>query len=477
MKYLIGFLTSLIATTALAKIDAAVNIRVASQGTAPVLIRMKAEANLSKARLISNRPARIQYVYDVLRKTAWRSQRNLLSQLKSQRVSYQSFHITNAVAVPAADLGLLKIIEALPEVRDIVLDVSIQKRPSPIDLRIPPFRSGRLPSNLEDMNVHKVWDEFKSRGQGIVMAGQDSGFAWQHPALMNKYRGRGKGGSVSHNYNWHDAIKQCAEPCDDSGHGTHTLGSMLGDDGKGNQIGVAPEATWIGCRNMDKGVGRASTYLDCFEFLLTPYPRGGNPKVDGRADLAPHIVNNSWACPKTEGCRGDEFIGAVRAMKAAGIMVVVAIGNDGPNCRTANDAPGSYHGEVLSVGAYSHSDRTVARFSSRGPSGWNGGIGPDVVAPGAAIRSSVPKGGLGDGFYDYMSGTSMAAPHAAGVIALLWSAKPELIGQIDETVALLKKTAKGLTGQTCGSFEGSLVPNAVAGHGLIDAYELIKAAQ
>lgn len=489
MKYLMGILVFLFAAVSFAEVDPAVRAKLSAFGKADVLVRMKAEPNLSKARMILDRTARIQYVYDILTKTARRSQRSLLAKLKGRGISYQSFHIVNAVAINNASPLLLNIVAAHPEVKDIILNVQVTRKPEPVDLRIPRLQLGRLPSNLEDMNVEKVWTELGARGKGIVLAGQDSGFAWLHPALKSQYRGFGNG-FINHNYNWHDAIHKplkavtaellcrndSPEPCDDSGHGTHTLGSMLGDDGQGNQIGVAPEAKWIGCKNMDRGTGNAATYLECFEFLFTPYPQGGNPKTDGRADLAPHIINNSWACPASEGCRGDEFVSAVKAMKAAGIMVVAAIGNEGPGCGTAMDAPGSYHGELLSVGAYSHYDKAVSSFSSRGPSKWNGGIGPDIVAPGSAIRSSVPSGGLGDGLYDYKSGTSMAAPHAAGVVALLWSAKPNLIGRIDETIALMKKTAKGMTGQTCGSFKGSEIPNAVAGHGLIDAYQLIKSA-
>lgn len=476
MKHLIGLTMLVFSLSAVAKVDPAVRGQLNTRGSADILVRMKAQANLSKAQLIVNRTKRIQYVYDVLRKTAARSQRNLISHLKSNRAQFRSFHITNMVAVEGADSALIGILESLPEVQDLVLDISVRAKPNPIDLRRVPVVQGRLPSNLEDINVHKVWTEFGARGQGIVIAGQDSGYAWQHPAVQSQYRGKTRNGVIDHTYSWFDAFNKCKEPCDDSGHGTHTLGSMLGDDGKGNQIGVAPEATWIGCKNMENGVGRASTYLACFEYLLAPYPQAGDPKKEGRPDLAPHIVNNSWACPKSEGCRGDEFIGAVKAMKAAGIMVIVAVGNSGPACASAADAPGNYSGELLSVGAYSHHDKAVASFSSRGPSLWNGGIGPDIVAPGVAIRSAVPSGGLGDGLYDYKSGTSMAAPHAAGVVALLWSARPSLIGKIDETIALIKNTAQGIKTRTCGAFDGGQVPNAVAGHGLIDAYELVKSA-
>ncbi len=146
-------------------------------------------------------------------------------------------------------------------------------------------------------------------GQGVVVGGQDTGYDWDHPALVGAYRGW-DGSTVSHDYHWHDAIhgndphtspgNPCGydlpEPCDDRGHGTHTMGTVLGDDGGRNQIGVAPGAQWIGCRNMDRGYGQPATYLECFEFFLAPYPVGGRLH---RAipDLAPDVTNNSWTLP------------------------------------------------------------------------------------------------------------------------------------------------------------------------------------
>ena len=75
-----------------------------------------------------------------------------------------------------------------------------------------------------------------------------------------------------------------------------------GDDGAGNQIGVAPGAKWIGCRNMDQGVGTPATYTECFQFFIAPTDLNGqNPNPT----LRPHVMNNSWGCPPSEGCAAE----------------------------------------------------------------------------------------------------------------------------------------------------------------------------
>ena len=132
---------------------------------------------------------------------------------------------------------------------------------------------------------------------------------WTHNALKPQYRGW-NGSTADHNYNWHDSIHSgggaCGPntqaPCDDNGHGTHTTGTTSGDDGAGNQIGVAPGAKWIGCRNMDQGNGTPATYTECFQFFIAPTDLNGqNPDPT----LRPHVMNNSWGCPPSEGCAPD----------------------------------------------------------------------------------------------------------------------------------------------------------------------------
>lgn len=452
-------------------------------GRADLIVTLKDRADLSPALSIAVRNNRVAFVYDRLRKTALRSQRKLLDLFAEEGFRTQSFHIVNAIAVTDATEAIYRKIKDRADILRIDLNHRFSIK-TPNSSTAMPFQIDprQISKAFLSIGVDRVWNDLGVTGKGIVIAGQDSGYMWNHPALIRQYRGNTLIGK-QHDYNWHDAIhsggtSNCPadspEPCDDSGHGTHTLGTAVGGDGIDNHIGVAPDAKWIGCRNMNKGVGTVATYLECFEFLLAPYPRGGNPKTDGQPQLAPHIINNSWGCPTSEGCTGHEFIGAIRAVQAAGILVVVALGNDGPSCSTTNEPPGSYSGEVLTVAAYDNQSNDIASFSSRGPSGWNGGIGPTLAAPGNLIRSAVPSGGFSNGLYDYKAGTSMASPHVAGVVALLWSHRPNLIGKIPETIAHLEKTAQAKTSsQSCGKFPGNKIPNAVFGSGLIDAYKAL----
>jgi subtilisin family serine protease len=206
----------------------------------------------------------------------------------------------------------------------------------------------------------------------------------------------------------------------------------VGGEQGSNRIGVAPGAQWIGCRNMRRGFGNPGSYAECMEYFLAPYPHGGDPFTDGDVRMSPHIINNSWGCPDFEGCFSDTLAPAAKALRAAGIMMVVSAGNDGPGCGTAAEPPASYDA-VFSVGATDDEAR-IASFSSRGPVGTL--VKPDISAPGAGVRSSIPGGE-----YGWAGGTSMAAPHVAGVAALLWSADPSLIGDIDATERLLCQTA------------------------------------
>jgi subtilisin family serine protease len=332
-------------------------------------------------------------------------------------------------------------------------------------------------------------------GQGIVVGGQDTGYDWQHPALRRAYRGFNEG-QVNHAYNWHDAWSDSLAPFDNDFHGTHTMGTIVGDEGETNHIGMAPGAKWIGCRNMERGLGNPASYTECMEFFLAPYPPGGDPFRDGEVSMAPALINNSWGCPNIEGCDDTVLEPATEALRAAGIMMVVSAGNEGPGCQTVTEPPARYDA-VFSVGA---TDRVggITGFSSRGPVPQATDLlKPDITAPGANIRSSVPGGG-----YATADGTSMAGPHVAGLVALMWSANPALIGQIDETENIIRQSAQPVNmtltcapslteGEpsvlaqieaeaipappcACGAVSGS--PNNVYGWGEIDALEAVKMA-
>jgi subtilisin family serine protease len=238
-------------------------------------------------------------------------------------------------------------------------------------------------------------------------------------------------------------------------------------------LGMAPAARWIACRNMRDGVGTPASYTTCFEFFLAPYPQGGDPLVDGRPELAPHVINNSWGCPPSEGCDLDSLRQVVETTRAAGIFVVASAGNAGPGCSSI-DTPIGMHDAVTSVGAYD-SDGQIAGFSSRGPvtADGSGRLKPDLSAPGVGVRSAAMQNSQ-PSVDVYLSGTSMAAPHVAGAVALLWSWNPQLIGQVEATERLLLSSAEPVVEAGCTGLAQS--PNPVYGHGRLDALRLVQSA-
>ena len=235
------------------------------------------------------------------------------------------------------------------------------------------------------------------------------------------------------------------------------MGTMVGDDGGSNKIGVAPGAKFIAAKGCESSSCSESALLASAQWILAPTDLNGqNP----RPDLRPNIVNNSWG-----GGGGDRFYTAsVDAWVAAGIMPIFSNGNSGPACGTAG-SPGDYP-SVYSAGAYDINN-AIAPFSSRGSSDF-GGIKPDIAAPGVNVRSSIANGG-----YASFNGTSMAAPHVAGTVALMWSANPALLGNLTATRRLLDYSAVDTPASQCGGTDDD---NSVFGEGRLDAFAAVSAA-
>jgi subtilisin family serine protease len=345
---------------------------------------------------------------------------------------------------------------------------------------------------IQKIKADSVWN-MGYKGQGVIVAGEDTGVEWFHPAIKDKYKGYDvNSNSVDHNYNWHDAIHEidsmhndsiviasnnpCGldsmEPCDDHSHGTHTVGTAVGGDSE-LIIGVAPEAKWIGCRCMERGYGKLSTYLECFEWFLAPTDLNGqNPNPS----LAPHVIINSWGCPPEEGCNPTNFLvleQAVNNLKSAGIVVVLSSGNDGRQGCESISEPAAIYENSFTVGATNPNDQR-ASFSSVGPVSVDGSMRmkPNVVAPGVQVLSAV-KGNR----YASWGGTSMAGPHVAGAVALVISANPDLAGQVEEIESILEESAVPLfVNDTCGGVPGSSYPNPYFGFGRIDVHEAVKKA-
>jgi subtilisin family serine protease len=437
------------------------------------LIVLREQADVQKAASISDRTQRIEYVYQTLVQTAERTQAPARAELDRLGIKYRPHYLINMIEV-SGRTDLMSAFAARPEVKEVILNPNVRMAnySETLDLLAINTPGQGVEWNIAAVQAPEVWAKGVT-GKGIVVAGADTGADWTHPALQSKYRGW-SGGVAQHDYNWFDPWDGSAEPMDDNGHGTYTVGLAVGGDGAGNQIGVAPGAQWIACRNMRNGIGNPGTYVSCMEFFLAPFPHGGDPFRDGRPDLAPDVVNNSWGCPAREGCRADTLNLALQNLKAAGIMMVAAAGNDGPACGTVGDPPAN-SAAAFSVGA-SDRDNALAFFSSRGPSA--GLLKPDITAPGYMVRSSIPGGK-----YTISAGTSAASPHVAGAVALLWSADPSLVGDIDRTEEILRRTALPMSiGQYCSTFKNegtpclcgqdsqTAVPNNSYGAGILDVY-------
>jgi subtilisin family serine protease len=271
--------------------------------------------------------------------------------------------------------------------------------------------------NISKINAPAAWAR-GYRGQGVKIGGMDTGVRREHPDLTSRYFG----GDAA----WWDPYEEHSDPYDADGHGTHTMGTILGGDASGKDIGVAPDAKWIAARMWnDGGLGALDATDAIFQWFL-------NPDGDPETDDAPRAVSNSWGFDY-DGCLID-FRRAVVAWRAAGIVPVFASGNSGPGY-ASSDSPGNYP-ETYSVGATDSSDR-IASFSGRGPSDCDEQrIKPDVSAPGVSVRSCVGSG------WQSWSGTSMATPHITGAAAVLLSVDPTLT--VEEIEATLSATAVDL---------------------------------
>ncbi|MEU8392712.1 S8 family serine peptidase [Micromonospora sp. NPDC048843] len=407
----------------------------------------------------AGRDARAAEVYRRLVSTAEQSQGDLLRGLDRLRLDPVSYYLVNAVEVDGGPV-VRAWLARRPEVARVLVSQRLRPLPAPAGQS-----RGTLPKpagpewNIRQIGADRVWSELRATGTGIVVGSSDSGVDGTHPALRGGFRG----GDDS----WYDPWDGTRSPTDQGGHGTHTVGSAVGRDG----IGVAPDAQWVGCVNLDRNLGSPAHYLECLQFMLAPFPAGGDPFTDGRPERAPQVLTNSWGCPPIEGCDQRVLRPATAAFDAAGIFVVAAAGNTGPWCASIDDPPAPYP-DVLTVGAVDD-QRRVAEFSSRGPV--PGGSGkPDVLAPGVGVVSAMPGG-----TYAKLDGTSMATPQVAGVVALMWSANPALVGDVTRTRQILRDTATVATptyrsdspSDACGA------PSNVTGAGQVDAYAAVRAAQ
>lgn len=428
------------------------------------------------------------YVYQSLKAHSAQSQRLLQLHIADKGIKHHSFFAFNGMQAWMT-LDEAEYMASNFDIDRIIPNVQTRvERPYTNDEYIATMRTD-AEWGIRQIKADTVW-EMGIKGEGVIVAGQDTGYDYDNPAILTKYRGY-SADTVIHDYSWHDAIHElnpmhgdsdndpannpCGldskEPCDDHAHGSHTMGTMVG----GNdtlKIGVAPDAKWIACRNMDRGYGSPVTYTECYEWFLAPTDINGQNPDPTRS---PHVINNSWGCPPNEGCNLDNFFmmeTVINNLTAAGTVVVVSAGNDGSSCGTISN-PSAIFENSFAVGA-SREDDTKAGFSSIGPvlvdSSYR--IKPDVVAPGVNVLSIDHQGG-----FNSWGGTSMAGPHVAGAVALIISANPDLAGQVDVIKDILKSTAVTLVDDAvCGDISSMDVPNFYYGYGRIDVLAAVEMA-
>jgi len=425
---------------------------------------LKDQADLSPASAIEGVDARRAWVYETLSKQADETQPDLLSWLDQRHIPYQRYYLVNGIEVKTNAIRRWQLARH-PAVERVVYNPNL--RPIP---ELPTLGSGmaskpeEIPWGIGTIGAPRVWSELGITGEGVVIGQSDSGVDTSHSALASTYRGRSNGDD----YNWFDPWYGEPAPYDANGHGTHTLGTALGQDG----IGVAPGASWFACANLVRAFGSTSRYLDCMQFMLAPHPAAGDPLHDGRPDLAADISTNSWGCPPSlEGCDQMTLWQGAAALRQAGIFFVAAAGNEGPGCNSMETPPGNYD-IVFSVGAI-NSAGDLAEFSSRGPDTQSpdASSSPELLAPGVDVLSAWPGNQ-----WQFSPGTSMATPHIAGVAALMWSANPNLRGDIDATERILIETAKPYLGDDDGCGLPNENPDSGAGYGIVDAFAAVRQA-
>ncbi|TWJ30745.1 subtilisin family serine protease [Micromonospora sagamiensis] len=436
-----------------AKVDKKVTNRIASTGKSAFWVFLDSSADLTSTSKLRTKAEKGAAVLRAKTAHAERSQAGLRGLLTKRGAEFTPFWLVNTIKV-TGDAKLLEELATRGEVREIVADDPVTI-PEPLPGQTVATVNG-IEWNIDRISAPRVWNELGVRGEGVVIGGIDTGVNYLHPALNASYRGRKADGTYDHNYSWYDPSGACSadEPCDNNDHGSHTMGSMVGLDGE-NVVGVAPNAKWIAAKGCESSSCSRTSLLASGQWMLAPTDiNGQNP----RPDLAPDVINNSWGNTTYDPWYAE----TVSAWVAAGIFPAFSNGNSGPGCNTSG-SPGMYS-ISYSSGAFDVNN-AIASFSSRG-TGENGEIKPNIAAPGANVRSSTRTG------YGSFSGTSMASPHTAATVALMWSASPAIHGDVAATRAILDQTAINVDALTCG---GTVEKNNVFGEGRLDAYAAVNA--
>ncbi|MGC4939047.1 S8 family serine peptidase [Kribbella sp. DT2] len=420
-----------------------------AEGPGDFWVRFAAQPTVT-ATVNTSWKARGENVLETLQNKATRDQATAVRTLSQAKARYTSLFIDNSIYVHG---GTRALADQLAQQQGVVSLATPRTYDLPKLQPAEQVKAAGLEWGLSAIRADKTWARYGATGQGVVIASIDSGVQFDHPALADAYRGAKSG----HDYNWYDPANVCgAAPCDNAGHGTHTMGTMVGDDHAGNQVGVAPGATWIAAKGCETSTCTDLSLALSAQWMLAPTKLDGTDPDPARR---PNIINNSWSSVHHD----DWFRDFVRQWVAAGIFPTFAAGNDGPGCGTVATEGG--YSEAYAVGSVNQAGQ-VSSFSARGDAAHDGK--PNLTAPGDGIRSSTPGSR-----YGISSGTSMATPHVSGTVALLWSAAPSLVGDIARTRAILDASAHDHPDNTCG---GTPTANNTYGEGTLDAFDAVSNA-
>lgn len=422
------------------RVDQAVLQALQADSTTDYVLVFAEKADLSGAYRISDWVERGQYVLDALKAAAARSQKRAQAELQRRGLRYRSFFAGNEIYVYAGNGPALQALVNLPEVARVRAPVTVQLEPA--GFRLPLIGpaapqaelQGTVGWGITDTRADQFWLTYQHEGEGIIVAGIDTGVDVSHPALAGAYR---CGSDLTNPACWHDPANVCSGTvCDNHGHGTHTMGIMVASNDPAflYTVGMAPGAKWIACKGCENSTCSDASLNACADWILAP---------DGDPANRPHVVNNSWG-----DVGGDDwFAGKVEGWRAAGIFPAFSAGNFGsPDMCGDLGSPGDYQ-SAFSSAAHEISG-AIASFSSKGPGefGADPYTKPNLSAPGVDIVSTFR-------FQSWVSwsGTSMASPHSAGAVALLWSCNSGLVGKVDETFQLLQSSADTAPAGACGA--------------------------
>jgi hypothetical protein len=505
---------------AAAQIEGAVVLEPAATGIDPALFAAFAEredgkadffiafynpANLAPAAALASKAEKGAFVVATMQAVANSTQANVKAWLDARGIAYKSFWINNTLFI-TADRDTLMELAKFPEVAGFAANNTYHTLPTDPTQPFPSDANGFCKLGLKRLNkvarlnaaeylsnyldrlaaptvAEYPWNvvfpgadmvhmKLGITGEGVVVGGIDSGVEYDHPGLINNYRGNNGDGTFDHTYSWHDPTGYCGgEPCDTDGHGTSTHGIMNGDNDptlpSGAWVGMAPDAQFVHCNGLPDGSGSDVDLIECFEFMMAP---GGDPS------MAPDLINNSWGSWEPDWCDEDDiYEPTFKALRAADIFIAFAAGNVGdwvdPLHCNSSTAPANEVDEdgdplVFATGAHGP-DGEIDSYSSGGPNACNPDqLFPDLASPGGGSCTTELNGAYSCGF----GGTSAASPHTAGCVALIRSANPDLT--VSEIEQLLRDTAVDVDDTSCG---GTADWNNIYGEGWLNCYDAVLA--